>query len=140
MTEYNYCTIYTATSGLGGKFAVVRDGYNEIIRKKSTVEETMDGGIDVQVGGIHKLYNLIIRVRHTETEANYGTFDTLRQLYELNNPSIAASNLLDYVNHHGEYEQVYMVGDFQGALLGCKIEGGTAWWDVQVQLRVKPTS
>jgi hypothetical protein len=138
MTQYAYCELWTATSSLGGKFGVVRDGYNEIIRKRSTVEETMDGGLDVQVGGIHKVYNLIIRVRHTEPDAGYGTRQDLQDLYELNNPQAAASNLLWYTNHHGTVEQVYMVGDFQGSLLGCEIEGNTAWWDVQVQLRVKP--
>jgi len=138
MAEYAYCEIWSSTSSLGGKFAVIRDGYNEITRKKSTIEETMDGGLDVQVGGIHKLYNLIIRVRHTEPDVGYGTFDDLKDLYELNNPKGSPTNLLWYTSHTGTVEQVYMVGDFQGSLLACRIEGSEAWWDVQVQLRVKP--
>lgn len=138
MTQYAYCEIWTAGSTLGGKFAIVRDGHNEIIRKKSTVEETMDGGIDVQVGGVHKMFQHIIRVRHTEPESGYGTFDELRQLYELNNPKGTPSNLLWYTDNVGSVMQIYMVGDFQGALLGCQIEGETAWWDVQVMMRVKP--
>ena len=137
MAQYDYCVLCTATSSINEKFHVVRDGYNEIIRKRSNVEETMDGGLDVQMGGVHKLYNLLIRVRHTEPDVGFGTFDDLRNLYELNDPT-GGANLLWYTNHHGTVEQVYMVGDFQGSLLACAIEGNTAWWDVQVQLRVKP--
>lgn len=137
MTQYDYCQLWSSGSEIGGKFAVIRDGYQTVVRKKSNIEETMEGGLDVQMGGVHKLYAYIIRVRHTELETGYGTYDTLRQLYELNNPLGTPSNVIWHTDHHGTVEQVYMVGDFQGSLLGCQIEGTTAWWDVQVMLRRK---
>lgn len=146
MTERNYIELYASDGTTGGKFQVIREGYRNVLHKKSTVEETMDGGLDVVMGGIHEIFQFTIRVRGTDPDG-FGTRYDLEDLYRLNSPfdrptAGVSSNKIAMKTHTMDDDDdpfyVYMIGDFDASLLGCRIEGQDAIWDVNVLLRRIP--
>ena len=139
MTENSYIELWSSDEEIGGKFAVVRDGYQHVISKKTTVKETMEGGIDVTMGGIREVFVFTIRVLHTDSRDGYGTLSDLRELYELNNPGGDPSNVITFTDHEENEMNVYLIGDFQERLIGCKITGSNAMWFVQIVMRKIPS-
>lgn len=135
--EVAFIELKTSDAGvtLNKKFRVLAEGYDDGTGEKAeSMERTIGGGLDYNAGAIYNSWNPIIRVRHTEDETGYGTLAELRQFYNYNNPNGTPSNKITFVDHHQEERTVFIVGTFQKAMMGCKIEGNQAWFVVRLRL------
>lgn len=135
--EVSYIEFKTSDAGVtkSAKFRVIAQGYDDGLPEKAeNIERTIGGGIDYSSGAVYLSWNPMIRVRHTESETGYGTLADLLYFYELNNPNGTPSNKITFIDHHQTEYTVFMVGAFRKGLMGCKVEGGEAWYTVQVQL------
>jgi hypothetical protein len=145
MPTQNYITLTSddTTPGpptFGGKYAViVQDpGWQINLRKAQSVDETIEGGLDVGMGGIYETIQYMIRTRETEPDTEYGDLADLRGMFELNNPSGTPSNLLKLEDHYGNDVDVWMLGQFNQRPLTVIIEGENAWFYIPIQLQVQP--
>lgn len=135
MTEYAYIILKSSDETINEKFRVIAQGYDDgTLEKAESLERTIGGGINLSQGAVYTTWNPTIRVRHTETVEGYGTLDELRQLYELNNPNGTPSNKITFIDHHGTSNTVYILGAFQKAIMGIKVEGEQAWYTVKLRL------
>lgn len=117
------------------KFRVIEQGYTDgELQKMETRARTIGGGIDHSVGAVYQSWKMVVRVRHTESEANYGTLADLEAFYRLNNPGGTPTNQITLTDHHGIDFQVHMMGDFAKQFMGSAIEGEEAWSLVGVML------
>lgn len=138
MVTYSYIILQTSDAGatLSKRFRVVAEGYNDgMLSKAQNVEETIGGGIDASTGTVYKTWNPVIRVKHTEEDSNYGNLAELQQLYSYNDPGGTPSDIIGFVDHHGQNYNVLMLGDFEQQKLGVMVEGTNAHYMVQLQLR-----
>ena len=121
-------------------FRVIAESYSDgALSKSQTLKQTVGGGIDGSVGAIYKSWNPIIRVRHEEVDPfDYGTRAELEQFYSYNDPGGIPSNVIGFVDHHGESFNVLLVGDLQNQTMGAMIEGTDAWFLIQLQLQEVP--
>ena len=142
----DYIELWNSDKTIGGKFPVLYDGYAHILHKNTTVEETIGGGMDVQMGNVYETYVFIVRVRDEDNEG-FGTRDDLEALYRLNSPfdipSLGEySNVITMKTHTMDEGDdgfgVYMIGDFSSNLVSVDIEGAEAIFDVKVVLRKIP--
>jgi len=139
MAENSYITLANSDISLSKKFAVIRTGRQKMKSKKSTVRETFDGGIDVTMGGIHEIWQLIIRVRETEDRVGYGDREDLETFYDYNNPNGTPTNVISFTDHEGNAMTCYMVGNFKENLLSVKMTGTNSFYLCQIVLRIIPT-
>lgn len=134
MTEYNHIWLNNSTTTLHKKFRVVAQGYDDGTPEKAeSLERTIGGGLNLSVGAIYTTWSPIIRVRHTETETDYGTLDELMTFYSYINPNGTPTNKLTFTDHHGVDHSVYIVGSFKKAIMGFHIEGDQAWYTVALR-------
>lgn len=138
MTSYNYIILANSNNSLSKKFYVVAGGYEPVINKKGTIEDTLNGHIDYSVGSIQEIQNLIIRVKHTSNEEGFGSVADLRALFSLNNPNGVPSNIITYTDHWGNTHSVYMFGSFEQNLLTTTIDGTEAVSLIKITLRFIP--
>lgn len=111
------------------KFKVLTQDYDDgTLEKAEEVNKTIGGGIDHSVGAVYKTWAPIIRVRHTETEADYGNVADLEYFFSLNNPNGIPSNDITFIDHHQTTYIVHLVGKLTKNLLSCEIEGTEAWY------------
>lgn len=137
MVQYSYILLQTSDAGatLSKRFRVIAEGYNDgQLSKSQSVEKTVGGGLDASVGAVYKSWNPIIRVKHTEEDSNYGNLADLKTFYNYNDPGGTPSNVITFVDHHGQNYNVIMTGDFQSQVLGCMIEGTNSHYMVQLTL------
>lgn len=137
MTAYSYIELKSSDgTTINKKFRVVADGtYDDgTLEKAETMERTISGGTDYCAGGVYTIWNPTIMVRHTEPVTGYGTLAELKTLYSYNNPKATPSNRITFVDNHGTSNTVVFTGPFQQAVLGCMIEGNTAWYLVKVSM------
>lgn len=135
VAERDYMELKTSDASVLKRFRVLAQGYDDgTLRKAESLERTIGGGIDHSVGAVYVDWNPVIRVRHTETDSNYGTLAELRTFYELNDPSGTPSNDITFIDHHSVEHIIHLVGDFQKAIMGTKTEGTLAWVLVKVQM------
>lgn len=139
MTENAYIELWNSDDTVGGKFAVIRDGRQRALNRKSTVKETFDGGLDVTMGGVHEVLSLIVRVRETEDRVGYGDLDDLETLYRYNNPNGTPSNVITYTDNLANEYSVYLIGEFRENLLGVRMTGTNSFYLVQINLRIIPS-
>lgn len=131
----SYITLTTSDASLSVKFRVIAAGYDDgSLEKAESRVRTIGGGIDHAMGAVYKTWTPTIKVRHTESDAGYGTLAELEYLYSLNNPNGTPSNVLTFTDHHSVQHQVRTVGPFQKSFLGSSIEGSEAWAVVQIRL------
>lgn len=118
------------------KFRVVAQGYDDgVLEKAESLDRTIGGGIDHSVGAVYRQWNPTIKVRHTESETDYGDLDDLETFYNLVNPGGTATNVITFIDHHQATNTVYMVGTFRKQYLGTAIEGANAWLLVRLRLQ-----
>jgi hypothetical protein len=130
-----YIELRNSDSSLDLKFRVIAANYDDgALTKAQRVDRTIGGGLDVSDGGIYKEWNPTVRVRHTETEAGYGTLAELITFYSYTNPNGTPSNLITFTDHHSVEYTIRMLGDFRKALMGVSIEGDQAWSLVTLRL------
>jgi len=139
MTHYKYIVLTDSAATKTKRFRVMWEGFKPTLDKAQSVNRAVNGGLDVSMGGIYEGYEMVIRVRHTEADSNYGTLADLEYFYRLNDPtptSGSPSNLITMTDHFGTTKYVYMLGQFPRLLMGCEIEGTEAWYMVPVQIQV----
>lgn len=135
MTSYNYIIFANSNISLTKRFYVVAGGYEPGVIKKGTIEETLNGHIDYSVGAVYQMENLIIRVKHTSDDSNFGSVADLKTLFSLNNPP---NDVIVYTDHWGTTHNVYMFGSFEQNLLTTIIDGVEAVSLVKITLRFIP--
>jgi len=138
MVQYSYIMLQTSDAGatLSKRFRVIAEGYSDgALNKSQSIEQTVGGGLDASAGAIYKTWNPIIRVQHTEIDSNYGTLAELQQFYSYNDPGGTPSDIITFVDHHGQNYNVIITGEFQKQVLGVMVEGTNAHYMVQLELR-----
>jgi hypothetical protein len=127
-----------SNTSLSKRFHVVVGGYEPGFIKKGTIEETLNGHIDYSVGSIQQMENLIIRVKHTSDDVNFGSVADLKTLFSLNNPNGTPSNVITYTDHWGVSHSIYLIGSFEQSLLTTTIDGVEAVSLIKITLRFIP--
>lgn len=131
MASVDYIWLKTSDSGAtkSKKFKVLAQDYDDgTLEKAEEVNKTIGGGIDHSVGAVYKTWAPIIRVRHTESETDFGTVADLEYFFSLNNPNGTPSNDITFIDHHQVSYTVHTVGKLTKNLLGSEIEGSEAWY------------
>lgn len=106
------------------RFRVLKDGYSSMLQKAQSVKRTINRELDLALGGVYRLREMIIRVRAEEPAGSqYGTRTDLETFYKLNTPGSAILLLTD---HFGEQKQVIMLGELKSDLLTVVIDGEDA--------------
>ena len=131
MTVNEYFTLTTSDIGLSKHFQVLLSGYKPNLEKSQTVDRTVDGALDISVGGLYRRDEYLVRVRQDETREGYGDLEDLRTFFSLNNPNGTPSNVITLVTHTEQVYNVVMLGSFSEQLLGVMVEGPSAWSLVQ---------
>jgi hypothetical protein len=136
MTQYDYIVLSSSDNSITGKFTVIQEGYNPSLEAIQNVSDTIDGGVDVQVGPIVEIRGMLIKCRHTEDRVGYGTLATLESLFRLRNPKGTPSNIITYTDNLGSQYQVIFIDNWQQALLAHQVEGLYAWSLIKITLRI----
>jgi hypothetical protein len=136
MTTNKYFVLTNSNDTLSKRFHVLFEGYNPTMEKSQTVDRTLDGGLDVSMGGLYEQHEYLVRVRHTEEEDEYeesdwGTLEDLKTFFSYNNPNGTPSNILVLTTHFGDDYDVLMVGSFAEKILGIEIEGIYSFYVIQ---------
>ena len=131
MTTEKYFILTNSNNTLSKRFRVLFEGYVPTIEKSQTIDKTLDGGLDVSMGGLYETHEYLVRVRYEETDSNYGTMDELKTFFSYNNPNGIPSNVLTLTTHFGVNYNVMMVGNFAEKLLGVMIDGIYSFYVVQ---------
>lgn len=142
MTTNAYIVIADSVPVRSKRFRVVMGGYKPTKSKRQSIQETIQGGMDVAVGSIYEDHQYMIRLRHQEEDANFGTKDDLDYFYSLNDPAPTGGSpgiQLTLTDHYGATKYGYMVGDFTPEPVTTIIEGIYAWFMVPITIRLLPT-
>jgi len=131
MTTEKYFVLTNSNTTLSKRFRVLFEGYVPTIEKSQTIDKTLDGGLDVSMGGLYETHEYLVRVRYEETDSNYGTMDELKTFFSYNNPNGTPSNVLILTTHFGVNYNVMMVGNFAEKLLGVMIDGIYSFYVIQ---------
>ena len=131
MTTEKYFILTNSNTTLSKRFRVLFEGYVPTIEKSQTIDKTLDGGLDVSMGGLYETHEYLVRVRYEETVSNYGTMDELKTFFSYNNPNGTPSNVLILTTHFGVNYNVMMVGNFAEKLLGVMIDGIYSFYVIQ---------
>ena len=131
MTTEKYFILTNSNNTLSKRFRVLFEGYVPTIEKSQTIDKTLDGGLDVSMGGLYETHEYLVRVRYEETDSNYGTMDELKTFFSYNNPNGIPSNVLTLTTHFGVNYNVMMVGNFAEKLLGVMIDGIYSFYVIQ---------
>ena len=130
MATYNYIVLQNSDASLTKRFRVIFQGYKRIKSKPKDFDKTIGGKIDYAVGTVFQQWQFVIKVRETESEANFGDKDDLETFFDYNNPQGTPSNVITMTDHYGVNHNVLMLGDFSEQPLSVSIEGTTAWFHV----------
>jgi len=131
MAVDKFFTLTNSNTSLSKKFQVLQSGYKPILEKSQTIDKTLDGNLDVSMGGLYQRYEFLVRVREEETRSNYGNIEDLKTFYSYNSPNEIPSNVITMITNTGEEVSVYMTGQFSEQFLGVMIEGENSWALVQ---------
>jgi len=135
VAERDYIELETSDSSVIKRFRVIAQGYNDgKLTKAESVERTIGGGIDHSQGATYRSWNPLIRVRHTESDSNYGTLAELETFYSYNDPGGTITPDITLYDHHNQSYTVHIVGDFEKSLMGVRTEGLEAWSLVKLEL------
>jgi hypothetical protein len=133
-----YFTLETSDVQISKRFRVIYGGYAHVLEKAQTVDRTVEGIPDIQVGSIQEKYSFAVRVRETEEDYDYGTEEDLRDFFSLNNPLSTPSNHITMIDHFGDEKTVVMLGDYSAQVQGIMIVGTEAWYIVNCSFLVIP--
>ncbi len=130
----DYIWLKTNDESLEKKFRVLEQDYDDgTLEKSEEVNKTIGGGIDHSIGAVYKTWSPIIRVRHTEPEADYGNMADLEYFFSLNNPNGTPNNDITFIDHHQIEYTVHIVGPLTKSKMGFEIEGECAWFLYRLQ-------
>jgi len=122
------------------RFRVVQGGWKPTMNKRQTINETIDGDLDICLGSIYKTLQYVVRLGETENDTNYGTKAELEYFFSLNNPSPTTgqpSNLLSITDHYGTSMTGYMVGQLTPEPMTTIISGEYAYFLIPIEIRIK---
>ena len=131
MAHYKYFTLTNSNNSFSKRFRVILTSYQAVIEKSQNINKTLDGNLDVSMGGLYKRHSYLIRVRQLEEEGDYGSLGDLETFFSYVNPNGTPSNILTLTDHYGIDYNVYYIGDFSQSIMGVAIEGTDAWFTVQ---------
>ena len=136
-----YIVLKTADgTTINKQFRVVEGGYQEQRLKAGVLKRSISGKIDMQSGSVLEIYSLVVKVRHTEEDEDYGTRADLLALYALNDPNHATTpDRLTMIDHYGNTKYAYMWEELVGQPLSVQIEGIYAWFHYQIILVIEPS-
>ena len=67
MAVDKFFTLTNSNASLSEKFQVLQSGYKPILEKSQTIDKTLDGNLDISMGGLYLRYEFLVRVRESET-------------------------------------------------------------------------
>jgi hypothetical protein len=129
-----YFTLTNSTGTFTKRFRAVADGYIDNLEKKQDIQTTLDGSLDVSMGSIFRTWQYTVRVRYTEEDNAYGTYNDLKRFYKYNNAAGSPSNILTLVDHYGDTHNVIFPDRFSGKPFAATLEGTDAWYWVNIVL------
>lgn len=132
-----YFILENSTDTLSKRFIVLHQGYATILEKSQSVKKTLNGGLDVSVGGLYTRHEYLVRLREEEADTEYGTKADLETFYSYNKPNPAPgnpSNRILFTDHFGVQNYVYMAGEFSPMPLGILLEGVNSYFVVKIVL------
>ena len=112
MATNDYFTLTTSDGSFSRRFQVLLSGYRPILEKSQSIDKTLDGSLDIAVGGLYKRDEYLVRVRQEENRENFGNLEDLRTFFSFNNPNGTPSNVLTMVSHCEQVYNVVMLGSF----------------------------
>lgn len=134
-TDFVWFKTSDAGATLSKKFHFIADNYDDgTLEKAEKINKTIGGGLDHSVGGIYKTWSPIVKVRHVETETDFGNRDDLEYFWSLNDPNGTPSNDITFIDHHQTEYVVHMVGKMTKNLLGTQVDGECAWYLYKINL------
>jgi hypothetical protein len=134
-TDYIWFKTSDAGVTLSKKFRFIAENYDDgTLEKAEKINKTIGGGLDHSVGGIYKTWSPIVKVRHEETETDFGNRDDLEYFWSLNDPNGTPSNDITFIDHHQTEYIVHMVGKMTKNLLGTQVDGYCAWYLYKINL------
>jgi hypothetical protein len=126
-----YFVLSTSTGSLTKRFQILQSGYKNILEKTQTVDKTLDGNLDISMGGLYLRFEYLVRVREQEDRPDYGDIADLKTFFSLNNPNGTPSNVITMTTNFGEEYNVVMLGSYSEQYLGVMITGPYSWALVQ---------
>jgi hypothetical protein len=128
-------TLINSTGSVVAWFRVIAEGYGDgTLLRNETLRRNIHGGIDHFLGDVYKVWEMTIKVRHTENDIGYGDLADLETLYSYNNPNGTPSDVITFIDHHGSSRSVKFVGNMEKSLICMKVEGTTAWFIYRLTL------
>jgi hypothetical protein len=137
----DYIVIADSIPTRSKRFRVIQGGWKPTLSKRQTVNETIDGGLDICLGSIFETVQYVFRLSETEADTNFGTKADLEYFYTLNNPTPVTgqpSNLLTIIDNYEVTKHGYMLGNLVPEPLTTIISGIYAWFMTPIEIRIKP--
>lgn len=123
------------SSGQAYKYRVLQEGYsNGSIQDGSTINRTIGGGTDIHSGKKYKVWEPLIKARHTEELSGYGTIQDLETLYEYVNLTGSPNRVITFYDHFQIRHEVLMMGDLQKRMVLLQVEGIRSWMHIRLLL------
>ena len=128
MTTNSYFSLTDSGGVTAYKFRSVLAGHEPLKEKTQNIQPTLNGGLDVSMGGIYSTHTYNVLTRETEPETGYGTKSDLEAFYDLNNPNGTPSNVITLTDHYGVDHSVFMVGQHLPLPMGVVLDGPNAYF------------
>lgn len=131
--------LYDAASFKGHRFHVYMGGFKPKKIKNNTLDRTISGAADNQIGFIVYEGSYVITCKETlssSDDPNDGTYGDLDAYYMLNNPSPTVgepNNLITLVDFDGVERAGFLIGDQAPDPLTTLIKGVYAYYTVPIQ-------
>lgn len=140
MAHYKYIILETKDDPvtMGGKLRVIMQGRQRTLKKAGSLDSTIEGGLDKTSGGVYESITYMVRVRQDEPDTGWMDYSELEALFRLVDPGADPHDTLKYVDHLGNVEDAWLIGNFTDNVMGCQIEGTDAWHIVQIIVQVLP--
>jgi hypothetical protein len=138
MTTNAYFSLANSEGETSYKFRSLLAGHEPLLEKTQNIQPTLNGGLDVSMGGIYTTHTYNVMVRETESEEGFGNKSDLEAFYLLNNPNGTPSNVITLTDHYGNDHAVFMVGQHLPLPLGVVIEGPNAYFVCKCMFKFIP--
>jgi len=107
--------------------------------REDSVEPTVTGGADIQIGPRWREFSMVLKVRQTETVSDYGNLSELQSFFESTTPT---NYIVQYYDNHdandddiGDLYNVVILNEWSPEMLTHSRTGQEAWHMVPVVLR-----
>lgn len=125
-TDYIVLKTGDGTSLSKGFIVMLQDYDMGTQEKAETVNKTIGGGTDRSAGGEYTTWSMIVKVRGTEPNPNFGNKDELEQLF--------AENEILFIDHKQYEHRVRISGSMKKNLVTVAVEGETAVFFYRLKL------